>query len=82
MVSAITIFFVTVFTHLFGVGQVDWWLARWFGISIVSPAFAICTVLGILAMIYAMIAVQARRWHLPIVVGMAAYLAWANNDPL
>ena len=49
--------------------------------SFVSPAVAICAALGIMALVYALIVFQPRRWQLPLIVAIVAWLGWANNDP-
>jgi hypothetical protein len=47
---------------------------------VVSPAFAICAALGVLAMAYAAIASQPRSRQVPLVALLIAWLGFANHD--
>ena len=47
----------------------------------IPPAFAICAALAVLAMGYAAIAYLPRSWQIPVVLLLAAWLGFANNDP-
>jgi hypothetical protein len=47
--------------------------------NVVSPAFAICALLGILAMAYALVAFLPKRAHVPVVVLLVAWLGFANH---
>ena len=46
----------------------------------VSPAFAICAALGIVAMVYALIAFQTRNWQFPALLLIVGYLGFANHN--
>lgn len=74
--KSIAVFFALVLLLYLAMGNIPWVYNRW-----VSPAFAICAALGILAMIYSLIALQRRVWQLPMVLALMVYFGFANHDP-
>ncbi|MGP0064320.1 MAG: patatin-like phospholipase family protein [Isosphaeraceae bacterium] len=74
--ESIAIFFGCVFAFYVIIGNVPMIYD-----DLVSPAFAICAALGVMALLIAFIALQERRWQVPLVLLLVAYIGYANNNP-
>jgi hypothetical protein len=54
------------------------WLESWLSLT---PGFAICAVLALLAMVYAVVADMPKWLQVPVTVGVIVWFEIVNNDP-
>jgi hypothetical protein len=74
--ESIAIFFGCVFVFYAVIGSIPMIYNDW-----VSPAFAICAALGVLALAIAFVAMQKRARQIPLVLFLIVYIGYANNNP-